>query len=344
MISTVVCLLSGNQGSEIQRTLYLVDTSSVGSFFCELHTLLMLDFNSPNGIEMLILGGSGSRKLAKRISEQLDSPLVSSEFEEFPDGEIYVRIPEEVEGQKVVVVQSTCYPPNRNYMELFLLLDAAKDLGAEEVSAVVPYFGYARQDKRFEEGEAVSLNTIAKLIESSGADEIYVLDFHPQPIEESPEVFDIPARNLTAAPLLAKYVSDHYSLKEPVVLGPDKGAEGWAERAGESIGADWDFMTKKRLGPEDVEITPHELDVSGGDVIVVDDIISTGGTMREAIGILKDQGARDIYVTCTHPVLVGDALERLKETDVEEIIGTDTIEKDVSKVSVAPVVAEALSE
>ncbi|KXB06450.1 hypothetical protein AKJ52_02210 [candidate division MSBL1 archaeon SCGC-AAA382C18] len=292
----------------------------------------------------MIVGGSASENLAEKISERMDCDLSIPEFEKFPDGEVYVRLTDDVEGEDVVVVQSTCYPPNQNYMELFLLLDVARDSGAEQVSAVVPYFGYGRQDKRFESGEAVSLETVANLIECSGADEVYMMDIHPQPIERSPEVFDIPAHNLTAADILAEYIDQNYSLSNPVVFGPDSGAEEWAKRAGEAIGADWDYMTKKRLGPEEVEITPREINVEERDVIIVDDIISTGGTMREAIDILKSHGSNDVFIACTHPVLVDDALDKLRDTGVKDIVATDTIEGEVSKVSIASVVSEALSQ
>lgn len=293
---------------------------------------------------MLVVGGSASRNLAERVSEELDCEFASIEKKEFPDGEIYVRILEEIEGKEVVVVQSTCYPPNQNYMELFLLLDAAKDLDAEKVSAVVPYLAYARQDERFEPGEAVSLKTVAKLIESSGADEIFTVDLHAHSIESMPETFEVSAYNLTAAAVLAEYIDEEYALENPVVLGPDSEAEQWAKRAGEAIDVDWDFMEKERLGPEEVEITPRELDVEGRNVIIIDDIISTGGTMVEAIQILEKHGAKDVYAVCTHPVLSDTALEKVKGAGAKEVVATDTIESEVSKVSVAPVIAEAIRQ
>ncbi|KXB03355.1 hypothetical protein AKJ47_02405 [candidate division MSBL1 archaeon SCGC-AAA261G05] len=292
----------------------------------------------------MIVGGSASRDLAERISKELDCEFAPVERERFPDGELYVRIPEEIEGEEVAVIQSTCYPPNENYMELFLLLDAAKGLGAEKVSAVIPYFAYARQDARFKPGEAISLKTVAKLIESAGADEVYTIDLHAHRIESTPDVFNIPAQNLTAAPLLAQYASEEFQLEDPVVMGPDGEAKQWAENAGKAIGADWDFMVKERLGPEKVEITPRELDVEGRDVLVIDDIISTGGTMVEAIQILKEHAVKNIYAACTHPVLGTNALEKIKMAGAEEVVGTDTIPSKVSVVSVAPIIAKAFTQ
>lgn len=291
---------------------------------------------------MLVVGGSASEDLSKKASEELGCDFVPVERKRFPDGEIYVRLTEEVEGEEAVVIQSTCHPPNQNYMELFLLLDAVRDLGAEKVTTVIPYLAYARQDERFEPGEAVSLETVAKLIQCAGAEEVCLIDLHAHRIGSAPEVFDVPARNLTASPLLAKYFDDKYSLKDPVVMGPDGEAQQWAEKAGNAIGTDWDYMIKERLGDEEVEITPRELDVEGRDVMIVDDIISTGGTMTEAIGILKDHGAEGIYAACTHPVLSGNALQNMKEAGAKDVVATDTIGSEISKVSVAPVVAEAV--
>ncbi len=291
---------------------------------------------------MKVIGGSVSEDLAKKVSDEVDCSFVPIEKERFPDGEIYVRITEEIEDEEVAIIQSTCYPPNQNYMELFLLLDAVKDLGAKKAIAVIPYFAYARQDERFKSGEAISLKTVAKLIESAGADEVYMLDLHAHRIESTPEIFNVPTYNLTAAGLLAEYVAENFDLKNPVALGPDAEAEQWAKKAGETINADWDYMVKERLGSKEVEITPRELDVEGRDVMIVDDIISTGGTMMEAIEILKEHGARDVYACCTHPVLSDNALENIKESGAVEVIGTDTIGSEVSKVSVAPVIAEAI--
>lgn len=291
---------------------------------------------------MRIVGGSASEDLAEGISEELGSELVDVERKKFPDGEIYVRLEEDVEDEEVVVVQSTCYPPNDNYMELFLLLDVVRDLCAEKISAVIPYLAYARQDERFEFGEAVSLKTVAGLIEAAGADEVYLLDLHARDIGSPPEFFEVPAYNLTATPLLGEFMYENYDLDNPVFLGPDEEAGKWAKMAGEAVGADWDYMIKNRLGSEQVEITPRELDVEERDVVIVDDIISTGGTMREAVRILKAHGADDIYAVCTHPVLSGDALDSLREAGAKEVVGTDSIPSEVSDVTVAPVFSEAL--
>jgi len=291
---------------------------------------------------MLIVAGSASSKLAERVAKQLKCKLTKPELKLFPDGELYVRIPADVKGEDVTVIQSTCYPPNQNYMELLLLLDAARDLGAKNVIAVMPYFAYARQDKRFKEGEAVSLYTVAKLIESVGTDKVYTVDMHAHRVGDIQEIFKVPARNLTAAPLLAKYLVDNYQLKDPVIIGPDDEAERWAKEAGEALGADWDYMIKERLGPEEVRIKARNLKVEGRDAMVIDDIVSTGETMVEAIKILKKRGARKIYAGCIHAVLAGNAQEKVRKAGAEDIFATDTIEHKISKVSVAPLIADAI--
>jgi len=291
---------------------------------------------------MLIVAGSASSKLAERVAKQLKCKLTKPELKLFPDGELYVRIPADVKGEDVAVIQSTCYPPNQNYMELLLLLDAARDLGAKNVIAVMPYFAYARQDKRFKEGEAVSLYTVAKLIESVGTDKVYTVDMHAHRVGDIQEIFKVPARNLTAAPLLAKYLVDNYQLKDPVIIGPDDEAERWAKEAGEALGADWDYMIKERLGPEEVRIKARNLKVEGRDAMVIDDIVSTGETMVEAIKILKKRGARKIYAGCIHAVLAGNAQEKVRKAGAEDIFATDTIEHKISKVSVAPLIADAI--
>ena len=291
---------------------------------------------------MLIVAGSASSKLAERVAKQLKCELTKPELKRFPDGELYVRIPTDVKGEDVAIIQSTCYPPNQNYMELLLLLDAVRDLGAEEVMAVMPYFAYARQDKRFKEGEAVSLYTVAKLIESVGTNKVYTVDMHAHRVGDIQEIFKVPARNLTAARLLGKYLADNYQLEDPVIIGPDEEAERWAKEAGKALDADWDYMVKERLGPEEVQIKPRKLEVEGRDAMVIDDIISTGETMVEAIKILKKHGARKIYAACVHAVLAGDALEKVRKAGAEDIFATDTIEHKISKVSVAPLIADAI--
>ncbi len=285
-----------------------------------------------------MVAGSASQKLAPRLAGQLKCKLIVPEIKRFPDGELYIRMPGEVKQKHVFIVQSTCYPQNDNLMELLLLLDLAKNLGARKITAVVPYLAYARQDKRFKPGEAISIKTVSKLIARAGADELITVDVHES---RSKRDFSIPLRSLTAMPLLGMYLKK-MKLKNPAVLGADQGSENRAQIVASKMGADADYLEKKRLTPTKVVSTPKKLDVRGRDVVIVDDIISTGGTVVEAAKILKSQGARDIYAACTHAVLAGNATRILKAAGIKKIIATDTIEREVSLVSVAPLIAHSL--
>ncbi len=287
---------------------------------------------------MKVIAGSASPILSKRVAKQLSCQMVEPEIKRFPDGELYVRIGAELKGERVVVVQSTYRPQNDNLIELCFLLDAAKDLGAQRVTAVAPYLSYARQDKRFKPGEAISLRTVSKLISQSGADEFITVDVHE---EESTRNFSIPAYPLTAMPLLGQYLG-RLKLKDPIILGADQGAAERAKRVAVELGVEHDYLEKRRITPAQVVTRPKRLDVAKRDVVIVDDIISTGGTILGATKILRKQRARGIYAACTHLVLVGKALPKLRAAGVKRVIGTDTIEHKVSAVSVAPLIAKAI--
>jgi len=289
-----------------------------------------------------IIGGSAGRSLAALVARQLGIKPTPTEIRRFPDGEKYIRIGEDVKNEDVVIVQSIHHAPDDLLFEYFLICDTAKDLGARKVVAVFPYFAYARQDNRFNPGEAVSFKTVAKLIEDVGTAELLSVDVHQHRVENAGDLFGIPVRNLTAVPLLAEYVKSRLSLQRPVVVGPDEESEQWALTAAKIIGADCDVLEKKRLGADKVQITTRTLDVAGRDVLLVDDIISTGGTIIEASKILKDQGAKRLIVACTHPILAQDALARIYEAGAEVVVGTDTVPSPISYVSVAPLIAEAL--
>lgn len=291
---------------------------------------------------MKIIGGSSGRVLATLVARQLGLKVSGVEIKRFPDGEKYLRVDEDLAGQDVVIVQSIHHEPDELLVEYFLLCDTVKDLGANKVIAVLPYFAYARQDSRFKPGEAVSFKTVTKLIEDVGTAELFSVDMHQHRVERASDLFRIPAHNLTAAPLLAEYVKTETSLQKPIVIGPDEESEQWAFTAAKVLGADHDVLEKKRLGPEKVEITTRSLDVLGRDVLLIDDIISTGGTIIEASRILKGQGARRLIVACTHPILAHDALARIYESGAEIVVGTDTVPSPISYVSVAPLIADAI--
>lgn len=287
---------------------------------------------------MKVVVGSASQRLAARVAKGLKCGLVRREIRRFPDGEFYIRLTSRVKGERVAVIQSTCHPQNDNLVELLLTLDAVRDLGAKRVTAVVPYLAYARQDKRFRPGEAVSFNTVLKLIRMAGADELVTVDVHEG---EKIGGKGFPVENLTAMPLLGKFLGK-MNLKDAVAMGGDQGSEERARAVAAEMGAEHDYLEKKRITPTKVLTKPKKLDVRGRDVVIVDDIISTGGTVVEAAKILRRQGARRVYAACTHGVLACDALGRLRAAGVKKIVATDTIERRESLVSVAPLVARAL--
>jgi ribose-phosphate pyrophosphokinase len=289
---------------------------------------------------MIVVGGSSSEALASKVAKELGTEAGVLEIRRFPDGEKYLRILSDVKGQNVTVIQSIHHTPDELLFEYLLLTDALKDLGAKKVTGFIPYFAYARQDERFKGGEALSFKTVVKLIESVGTDELYTIDMHQHRVLRSSDVFRIPSHNLTAMPLLADHVKKTGKLENPLVIGPDAEAEQWAKVAADRLRSDYDIFEKKRLGDAHVEIRPRRANANGRDVLIVDDIISTGGTIVEAVKILQSQGARHIQVACTHPILAPGALDRINATGVVGVFGTDTVPSPISVVTVAPLIAE----
>ena len=289
---------------------------------------------------MIVIGGSSCENLANTVANQLGVTSGKLEVRRFPDGEKYLRILNEVKNEHVIVIQSMHHTPDDFLFEYLLLVDALKDLGAKRVTSFIPYFAYARQDERFKPGEALSFKTVSKLIQSVGTDEIFTIDMHQHRVVKSSEVFGIPSHNLSAMRLLADYVRKEGKLTNPLVIGPDAEAEQWAKLAAESLNAEYDVFEKKRLGDSKVEIRPRKSSAKDRDVLIVDDIISTGGTIIEASKILFSQGARRVEVACTHPILASEALSRILAIGVANVVGTDTVPCPISYVSVAPLIAD----
>lgn len=278
----------------------------------------------------MIVAGSRSQVLASRLSRALDEPLADVDYTRFPDGERLVRVHDV--GDTVAVVAST--PSDSAWIELLQLLDACRD--ADRVDLVLPYMGYSRQDREFEEGEAVSARALAEALPA--VDSVTTVNVH------EPSVLDLfPAdttRDVDACSALGRELRD---VDDPLVLAPDEGAVPHAESFAASHGdADVDHLVKHRLDGDEVELETKELAVDGRDVVVVDDMIATGGTVSEAVDMLRSQGAGDVYAACVHPVLARDAVTRLHRAGVERVVATDTLESAVSEVSVADVVAEPL--
>ena len=280
---------------------------------------------------MDIIGGPASQLLAGRVSEILKDNLLVSEFRKFPDGELYTRILDMISGGDVTIIQSTV--TDSDIVSLLQLIDACQD--AARINVVIPYMGYARQDKQFKPGEPVSARAISGAIK---ADTVYTINIHDESILEH---FDAKAANLDATPVIGKYIKD-LKLKDPLIISPDDGAIGLAQNASKDLGIDYDFLEKTRLSGETVSIKPKNLAVKGRDVIILDDIISTGGTMAQTITLLRSQGAHDVYTACVHPVLSNNAVLKLFKAGVKGIISTDTIDKGVSVVSAAPVIAKVI--
>ncbi len=287
---------------------------------------------------ILIIGGSASQKLAAKIAKELGYPLIPIETRKFPDGERYIRIKGEID-EEAIVVQSTGYPQDENLMELFFILKNLKSMGLKKIRVVIPYFGYGRQERRFKSGEAVSASIVSELLEAAGASEIFCINLHE---EDVTDFFNVPTSNLSAMPIIADYIKK--VLKNPVIVAPDKGALGFAKEIAEILGCEYDYLEKVRISPQKVETKPKNIDVKGKEAVIIDDIISTGGTIVNATGILKELGASKVIVSCVHPVLVEDALLKIFAADVDDVISTDTLLSDVSIISVAPLVAEALKK
>jgi ribose-phosphate pyrophosphokinase len=293
---------------------------------------------------LIVLGGSQGEHVAAQLAALLRAELGEVEVSHFPDGETYVRVLAEVEGKRVVYVNSLQRGPNEALVETLLTLDALEDLGAQEVHAVVPYMAYARQDERFKPGEAVSVATVAKLFKALGLSSIYTVDMHLHRIRDPSALFGTNFRNLTGVRELAKYVKRYHqkSLAKSVIVGPDEEAEQWAKVMAEELGTEYAILEKKRLSATEVKIEAYGAGVKGKVAVIVDDIISTGGTMIEAVKALRQLGCEAVLVACVHPILAGNAYSRLLKLQLLDLVGTDTVLSPISRVPVAPAIAEAL--
>lgn len=290
---------------------------------------------------MIVVPGPSSTKLGGKVAEILGVRKVDVEYKNFPDGESYLRLSEGVSGEEVALIHTTYPHPDKRILELLLLINTLKDLGARHITAVVPYMAYARQDSRFREGEAISINTIFRLIEGAGADEFMTVDVHK---EFSLKVFGIEAKNIRAAGAIAEYLRG-MDLVRPYILSPDRGALKIAQSIGERLGAEYGNFekTRDRISGA-ITVKGERVEARGRDVVIADDLISTGGTIASASKIVKGEGARRVIAVCTHPLLVGDALPKMRGAGVDEVIGTDTIESEVSRISVAQLIAKELSK
>lgn len=284
---------------------------------------------------MYVVGGSASQLLSKELAKSLRAKLAKVEIKRFPDDECYVRIDEELDGEDVFVVQTTW--PDKNIIELFLLQDAVKEFDVASLTTVVPYFGYARQDKQFKPGEPISARALARLIQLQ-TDEFITVDVH------APTVIDwfgnVSARNVHAYPSIGKHLKGKGI---DLILSPDEGRADNAKRVADVVGCEADFLVKERLDGETVEMKPKKLGVKGKKVAIVDDIIATGGTIAKAAEQLRKQGASKILAVCTHGVFAKSGLDKLNAV-CDEICSSDTIENPTTCISVAPEIAKIARE
>ncbi|ACV47040.1 MULTISPECIES: ribose-phosphate diphosphokinase [Halomicrobium] len=282
----------------------------------------------------MIIPGSESQAFAAALADASDESLGRVEYEDFADGESVVRVPDEID--RAVVVASTL--SDHAHVELLQLQDAAREAGADEVLTVLPYMGYARQDEAFRTGEPVSSRAMARAI-SSGTDRVLTVNPHEDSVCD---FFDVPAEPVDAAGVLADPLPA--TLDEPLFLSPDEGAVDIATTVRDAYGRGTvDYFEKERdYDTGAVDISPSDATVADRDVVVADDIIATGSTMSEAVGVLNDRGAGRVFVSCVHPMLASNAQTKLASAGVERVYGTDTIERAVSDVSAASAVAERL--
>ncbi len=292
------------------------------------------------GIALLIIPGPASKELAHRVSNIVGIKTATLESKIFPDGDSYFRINEDVSGQDVTIIQSTYPPQDRNLMQLFLLIDGLKDLGCGRIYAVVPYLAYMRQDKRFLEGEMVSAQSILKLFNCLQIERLITIDIHNK---ESLTFLRPPGLDLSAMPLMADWISKR-EWKAPLVVAPDKGALHRAETVSKALGTDYVTGRKSRdrkTGDVTVEFDAS-LKVQGRVAVIVDDTIARGDTVIKTAEILHNRGATKVTALCTHGQFLDNAVERIREAGVDDIISTDTIPTANSKISVAPTIADYL--
>jgi ribose-phosphate pyrophosphokinase len=288
---------------------------------------------------MKVVLGPASKELGEKTAKLARLETVQVAHKMFPDGEAYIRLQQSVQNEHVVIVQTTSPPQDSKLMQLSFMADAAKRNGASKVTAVVPYLGYARQDKMFLQGEGISIETVARMLSAAGVDALVTVNVHA---ESALRNFPYPAKNLSAIPLLAEYFVQK-GHRKAFALAPDKGAMYIAEQAQSVLGGGAGHLDKCRnRHTGQTTQTGEGLKVKGQTVIIFDDIISTGGTIVGAAKILRDLGAANIFTACVHPVLVGDAEKRILDAGVEEVVGTDSIPSKVARVSLAPLIADAL--
>lgn len=283
----------------------------------------------PNGVKLIT--GNANRPLAVKLSEHYGMPLTDTTVTTFSDGEIMVQINENVRGSDVFVIQPTCAPVNNSIIELLLLIDALKRASARRITAVIPYYGYARQDRKVQPRVPISSKLVADLITAAGANRIITIDLHAAQIQG---FFNIPVDHLYAAPVLLEYIRK-CRFENLVIVSPDAGGVERARAFAKRLDASLAIVDKRREAANVSKIMNVIGDVKYKDVVILDDMIDTAGTTTQAAQALMDNGAKRVFAACSHAVLSGPAIERINNSVLEEVITTDTIPMD-SKVSICP--------
>jgi len=292
--------------------------------------------------QLKIFSGRASRGLAEKIAEEIGEPLGQCEIRNFKDGEIWVKYLENIRGNDVFIIQST-FPPSDNLMELLIMIDAAKRASARRITAVIPYFGYARQDRKDQPRVPITSKLVANLITVAGADRVLTMDLHAPQIQG---FFDIPFDHLYSAVVLVPAIREMIN-EEFVVVSPDIGGVKFARGYAKRLNAELILIDKRGLRANESVVVNVVGEVKGKTIIIVDDIIDTAGTFINAVDALLERGAKKIYGACTHPILSGDAIDRIENAPVEKILVTDTVplKRQSPKIevrSVAKIFAEAI--
>jgi ribose-phosphate pyrophosphokinase len=296
---------------------------------------------------MKIVACNSNRPLAEAISDYLDLPLTKASVRRFPDMEVFVEILENVRGEDVFVIQSTSFPANDHLMELLVCLDALRRSSARRVTAVIPYYGYARQDRKTGSRTPISAKLVANMITAAGADRVLTLDLHAGQIQG---FFDIPTDNLYAAPVLVKDILDHHTRRDLVIVSPDVGGVVRARQIARRLDADLAIVDKRRERAGVSEVMNIIGDVAGRRCIIVDDIVDSAGTLCNAASALVEAGASAVFAYVTHGVLSGGAVARVVNSPIESLVLTDSIKatpavseaSNIRQVSIAPLMAEAI--
>ncbi len=295
---------------------------------------------------MKVFTGSSNRLLAKEIVDSLNMEMGKCVLEQFSDGEIHFFVDENVRGEDVFIIQSGSFEANFHLMELFLMIDAFERASAERITAVIPYYAYARQDWKDRPRVPISARLMADLLEAAGANRVLTMDLHSPQIQG---FFSIPVDNLTAAPVLAKYVQD-LELRDLIIVSPDAGGVGRARAFAKRLKTNLAIIDKRRPAPNEARVLHVIGDVENRDVVILDDMVDTGGTLVHSVDALLQKGARRVYAACTHPVLSGQAIERIENSGLVRLIVTNTIplsqegqlSEKIQVISVAELFGEAI--